>query len=179
MTDAQSKVRNIVFYGVFVVLIVIYALIVFGDKFGEDSSLSGTVMSAIKEIIPLVSREMSVPGELAPAFLGSFIALMRPGNASLKELIAILLLSGFTWLFYLHLQFYASTAEASFALGRANVAMSAIGDAQKAVSSFASIARSISAATFAAAIGLQIYGSRSAVANGPSNENEVGNGGHG
>jgi hypothetical protein len=169
-------VKDTIFYGVFVVLFVLYGLIVGGAWRGEIT-LSASIMLAINSMAPMVLENLSLYSEAAPVVLGFIMGVTAPRRASWLQTLVILTLGVLLWLAYLHLQiFFTEGAARAFLDDSDRLDDEQIEQAIQTLSMAASSVRSFAAVVVAAVLGLR-FNDDVEVFRTPRNKAAVGDGG--
>lgn len=150
----QEKIKTVIFYGVFALVFILYALIVGAPLIGF-AELGGATMALIASMTPIILNSLSLPGELTPAVLGGLMAYTAPSRTSWGQTLLLVFLSGLGWLLYLHLQVYFGSEATTTALQIVDVPADKLADAVSALQSFSNSVRSFAAVIFAAILGLR------------------------
>lgn len=150
----QEQIKTVIFYGVFVLVFVLYAIIVGAPILGL-TQLAGETMALIASMTPIILNSLSLPGELTPAVLGGLMAYTAPSRTSWGRTLLLVFLSGLSWLLYLHLQVYFGSEATTTALQIVDVPADKLTDAVSALQSFSNSVRSFAAVIFAAILGLR------------------------
>lgn len=158
-TPIQETVRRYMFYGVFVVLAVLYVAIVVAFEMGRES-IAGYFMRQIVLTAPFVLPEIPLIGELVPAVLGGIIAATAPAKASNTQLLIVLAASCVVYFLYLNMSvFLGMNGEVPNTEGlREELNAQGIVDVDNAIKvleSFSSSVRNFAAFVFAALIGIK------------------------
>ena len=155
MPTINPYVKDAIFYGAFLLLFILYAVIVGGALFGR-SDWSGETMVAISSMAPIILEQLSLAGEAGPFVLGAVMAWTAPRRTSNVQTVLIIMLSGLLWLAYLHMQVFFDEPRAIEVLqGTRLEGDEAILSAQKTLSSFAGSVRTFAAVIMAAILGLR------------------------
>jgi hypothetical protein len=155
MRTINPLVKDLIFYGAFLALFVLYAVIVGGAMFGR-SDWSGETMVTISSMAPIILEQLSLPGEAGPFVLGAVMAWTAPKRTSNWQTVVIIMLSGVIWLAYMHMQVFFSEQRAIEVLASTRLPDNeAVLSAQKTLSSFAGSVRTFAAVIMAAILGLR------------------------
>jgi hypothetical protein len=158
-TPIQVTIRRYMFYGVFVVLALLYVAIVVLFETGHEP-ISGYFMRQIVLTAPFILPEIPLIGELVPAVLGGIIAATAPAKASNRQLLIVLAASCVVYFLYLNMSvFLGMNGDNPNTEGlREELAAQGIddiGNAIKVLESFSSSVRNFAAFVFAALIGIK------------------------
>ena len=145
-------IRTIIFYGVFILIIVLYGLI-YGAYYFGYSDISGSIMALILSSAPYVSEDLSLAGEITPPLLAGFMSATLPHHSVWVRTILCFVLAAICYILYLHLTVFLNTAQAAAILQGVSQ------DPRQAVpvlSAFSGGVRTFAAIVAAAVLGLQI-----------------------
>lgn len=159
-TPLVEMIRRYIFYGVFVLLAVLYVAIVPAFEFFGMQTLSGAVMKQIVLTAPFLLPQIPLLGELVPAVLGGIVAATAPTRARNTQLLLVLLLSAIVYFFYLHMSVFLGATSSGLntpSLRNELVAqeLREPDEALEVLRSFAASVRNFAAFVFAALIGIK------------------------
>jgi hypothetical protein len=168
MNSQQFDARHWVFYGTFVLLGLIYAVIALGWVFA--SSLSVGMIMLVSRSAPYVLNQLPLAGELVPGILAAVMAATAPAANGARQTITVLILAALVYLAYLHLNVFFSFEELDNVIRTATDGLDTEiasevrnGEQEKTVlltlQAFASSVRNFASVVFAAVIGLKFNAS--------------------
>lgn len=148
----HESVKSVIFYGVFAIIILMYALI-YGTHYAGYSDVSGQFIKFILSSAPYVSRDLSLAGELTPPILAGVMSATIPQRSSATRTLISFVLALLCYGMYLHLSVFLTSPQAVAILQSVNQ------DPRESVSvlsAFSGGVRTFSAIIAASVIGLRI-----------------------